>query len=129
MTGPTVGTAFALVLFAIDRESATCTAALAQWIVRLRQPAPFARRVRLSRKGHAGSQHAFEPAHPVAQIGNLLAHPRQIDRCVPHPLVEQDDLAKRPDRIAVKAHAAACLRRRIGGSRFAGVARFSAIFR
>ena len=108
----------------------TYPAASAQWIIRLRQPATVARWVWLSRKGHAGGQHAFEPAHPVAQISNLLAHPRQIDRCVPHPFVEQDDLAKRPDRIAVEAHAAAdCLRRRIAGSRFAGVARFSAICR
>ena len=130
MTGSRVGTALALVLFTIARESATCPAVSAQWIVRQRQPAPFARRVRLSRKGHAGSQHAFEPAHPVAHISNLLTHPRQIDRCVPHPLVEQDDLAQRPDRIAIEAHAAVdCLRRRIAGSRFAGVARLSAILR
>jgi hypothetical protein len=38
-----------------------------------RQPASIAARVHLSRKRQARGQHAFEPAHPIAQIGDLLA--------------------------------------------------------
>ena len=42
--------------------------------------------------------------------------------------VEQDDLAERPDRVAIEAHAAA-LRRRIIGSRLNGPAKASATLR
>jgi hypothetical protein len=38
-----------------------------------RQPASIAAMVRLSRKRQARGQHASEPAHPIAQIGDLLA--------------------------------------------------------
>ena len=89
-------------------------------------PAAIAPRVCLSGKRHSRGQHPFEPADPVAQIGDLLAHPRQIDRGVAHPLVEQDDLAQRPDRVAIEAHAAAVsLRRRVVPLRLAGPAKVS----
>jgi hypothetical protein len=44
----------------------------ARLIVSSRQPASIAACVRLSRK-RARGQHAFEPAHPIAQIADLLA--------------------------------------------------------
>jgi hypothetical protein len=47
----------------------------------------------LSRKRHPSGHNPFEPAHPIAQIGELLTHPRHITRGVAYTLVEQDDLA------------------------------------
>ena len=78
----------------------------------------IARGVRLPRKNHAGSQHSLETAYPVAKIGDLFAHLRQISRGGARPLVKEDDLAQRPYRIAVEAHAAAVsFRRRAAGAR------------
>ena len=56
---------------------------------------------------HRRGQHPFEPAHPIAQVDNLLAQARHVGRHVADALVEQDDLAERADRIAIKAHARA----------------------
>src|SRR5258708_30078540 len=70
------------------------------------QPATIARRACLSRKRHARGHHPFEPAHPIAKVGDLLADPPHIDRGVAHTLVEEDDLAERPYCVAIKAHAA-----------------------
>ena len=65
----------------------------------------------------------------MTQIGNLLADPRQIDRAVAHTLVQQDDLARCPYRVAIEAHAAVALRRRIIRSRLDGPAKASATLR
>jgi len=95
-----------------------------------RQPAPVARRVCLARECHAGGYDPFEPADPIAQVGDLLAHPRQVDGSVAHPLVEQNDLAQRLDRIATEAHAVAVFpRRRVVPLRFAGPAKVSETLR
>ena len=89
-----------------------------------------ARRICLSRTRHASRQHPLKPAHPIAKIGNLLAHARQINRGVTHTFVEEDDLAQRPYRITVEAHAAAVFpRRRLTGSRLDGPAKLSASLR
>ena len=84
----------------------------------------------LVRKSHARGQHPFEPAHSIAKIGDLLAHPRQINRGVAHTFIEEDDLAERPDRVAVEAQAAAVsFRRRTAGARLDGSAKVSATLR
>jgi hypothetical protein len=70
-------------------------------IGRPRQSASVALRACLSRKSHARGHHPFEPAHAISKVGNLLAHPRQIDSGVAHTLVEEDDLAQRPYRVAI----------------------------
>src|SRR5437016_8810336 len=73
---------------------------------------------------------SLEPAHPVAKTADLLAHPRQINGGIAHTLVEEDDLAERPYRVAIEAHAAAVsFRRRSTGSRVVGPARLSATLR
>ena len=96
----------------------------------LREPAPVARRVCLSRKRHACRQHPFEPADAIAKISNLLAHACQINRSGAYTLVEEDDLAQRPDRVAVEAHAAAVFPRRLlTGSRLDGPVKVSATLR
>jgi len=88
------------------------------------------RRICLSRKRHPRGQHPLKPAHPIAKIGNLLAHARQINRGVTHTFVEEDDLAQRPYRITVEAHAAAVFpRRRLTGSRLDGPAKLSVTLR
>jgi len=57
------------------------------------QSVPVAWRVCFSRKRHSRRQHSFEPAHPIAQIGEFLTHSCHINRGVAYTLVQEDDLA------------------------------------
>jgi hypothetical protein len=78
-----------------------------------------ARPIWLLQTSHARGQHPFETAHPVSKIGNFLTCSNKVGRSVADALVEENDLAKRADRIAVQAHAAAIslLRRAAGPPR------------
>ena len=103
---------------ALDRLSGILpvSASLIGWP---RQPPSVARRTGLSRQCDTRGQHSFKPAHPIAKISDLLAEPPQIDCGDADTLVKEDDLAQRPDRVAIEAHAAAgSFRRRLAGSRF-----------
>jgi len=59
-----------------------------------------------------------------------LAHPAEVNRGIADTLIQQNDLAQRPDRVAIKAHAAAVsLWRRVVPLRFAGPANVSETLR
>ncbi|MGH7049978.1 MAG: hypothetical protein ACREE5_04965 [Acetobacteraceae bacterium] len=49
-------------------------------------------------------KHAFEAAHAIAQVGDFLADPGQIQRGVPDPFVEQENLSQGCDGFPVEAH-------------------------
>ena len=114
----------------VEARSSPWPAGSAGWIAWSWQPASVVRRACLSGLNHRCGEHSLEPADPIPQIGKLLAHPRHIQRGVAHPLVEKNDLAQRPYRVAVQAHAAAASRRRRpAGPRLDGRVNISATLR